>query len=81
MGAPKKARKATFLAASRQLFSGRHWPEGYEFPACSQCNRATKDVEQIVATLSRTYPNGATEAAKARCPLQPSDPELLDGAL
>ncbi len=49
---------------SRQLFTAKQWPEGYEFPACSDCNRATKDVEQIVAVLSRTFPDGATEAER-----------------
>lgn len=49
---------------SRQLFHARHWPEGYEFPACTECNRATKDVEQIVSVISRMFPDGATEAGR-----------------
>lgn len=37
---------------SRVLFKDRQWPEGYEFPACSRCNRATALDEQVVAMLS-----------------------------
>lgn len=41
---------------SRAIFQGRRWPEGFEFPACVSCNRSTRDDEQIVAMLSRLYP-------------------------
>lgn len=37
---------------SRVLFKNRQWPEGFEFPACSKCNRATSLDEQVVAMLS-----------------------------
>lgn len=37
---------------SRVLFTNRQWPEGFEFPACSKCNRATALDEQVVAMLS-----------------------------
>lgn len=50
---------------SRQMFHAKQWPEGYEFPACASCNRATKDVEQIVATFARIYPDPSTEAEAA----------------
>lgn len=33
----------------RVFFSGRQWPEGYVFPACVECNRATADDEQVLA--------------------------------
>jgi hypothetical protein len=42
---------------SRVLFKSRHWPEGYEFPACVSCNRSTRHDEQVVAMLSRIYPD------------------------
>ncbi len=45
---------------SRVLFDNRQWPEGYIFPACVQCNRETRHDEQIVAMLSRTYPDPDT---------------------
>ena len=37
---------------SRVLFKDRQWPEGYEFTACTQCNRATRLDEQVIAMLS-----------------------------
>lgn len=37
---------------SRVLFDKRQWPEGFEFPACIDCNRATRHDEQVVAMLS-----------------------------
>lgn len=42
---------------SRQLFVGRQWPEGFEFPTCKTCNRATARAEQNVALLSRIFPD------------------------
>lgn len=41
---------------ARVLFDQRHWPEGYEFPACEPCNRISRHDEQVVAMLSRLYP-------------------------
>jgi hypothetical protein len=38
---------------ARSIFSGRQWPESYEFPACERCNRATSGDEEVVALLSR----------------------------
>lgn len=49
---------------SRALFRERVWPEGYAFPACARCNRATSADELIVAMLSRT--RGGKEDATAR---------------
>jgi len=49
---------------SRVLFDDRHWPEGYEFPACKFCNRKTRHDEQVVAVLSRLYPDPITEEGK-----------------
>lgn len=50
---------------SRVLFDDRHWPEGFEFPACAKCNRATRHDEQVVAMLSRIYPELTTEKGYA----------------
>ena len=36
---------------SRNYFLGRHWPEGFEFPACTSCNAETRIDEQVVAFL------------------------------
>lgn len=52
---------------SRALFDGRQWPEGFEFPACFECNQASRFDEQIVAMLSRIH--SATE---------PTDRDLLE---
>jgi hypothetical protein len=46
---------------SRQTFHDRTWPEGYEFPSC---NEATRHEEQVMAMISRFYPEGRTDAEK-----------------
>lgn len=48
----------------RVFFRGRHWPVGYEFPACIECNQATRLDEQAVALLARMYPDVETEEAQ-----------------
>lgn len=50
---------------SRVIFYKRRWPEGYEFPSCTACNRISRHDEQVVAMLSRLYP-GPDTADKAR---------------
>src|SRR5438067_2662504 len=50
---------------SRVLFDNRQWPEGFEFPACVRCNRATRHDEQVVAMLSRLYPDAIADEGKA----------------
>lgn len=50
---------------SRVFFENRQWPEGFEFPACVQCNRATRHDEQVVAMLSWIYPDPSTDEGKA----------------
>jgi hypothetical protein len=32
----------------RVIFTNRVWPEGFEFPACSDCNSRTRQIEQVV---------------------------------
>jgi hypothetical protein len=49
---------------SRQTFHNRAWPEGYEFPSCESCNKATRHEEQVIAMFSRLYPEGKTDAEK-----------------
>lgn len=46
---------------SRAMFLNRQWPEGFEFPACVECNRETRYDEEIVAFLSRVYPDSTGE--------------------
>jgi hypothetical protein len=46
------------------MFHKREWPEGYEFPSCKSCNEATRHDEQIMAMISRFYPEGKTDAEK-----------------
>lgn len=50
---------------SRVMFRARQWPEGYEFPACVACNRATRHDEQVVAMLARMFPDPVTPEEKA----------------
>lgn len=38
---------------ARALFDRRDWPEGYAFPACEPCNKASKDAEHKLALLVR----------------------------
>lgn len=45
---------------ARVIFDQRQWPEGYAFPACVRCNRATRHDEQVVAMLCRVYPDSTT---------------------
>jgi hypothetical protein len=49
---------------SRQTFHLKDWPEGYEFPACSECNQATKHAEQVMALISRMHPDGKSAAER-----------------
>lgn len=49
----------------RVFFRNRQWPVGYEFPACVECNRATRCEEQAVAMLSRIYPDAETTDEQA----------------
>lgn len=49
---------------SRVLFDNRQWPEGHEFPSCVRCNRETRHDEQVVAMLSRAYPDANTPEGK-----------------
>ena len=36
----------------RALFKGRHWPQGFVFPACDECNGGTSDEDLWVAFLA-----------------------------
>lgn len=38
---------------ARSVFDERKWPEGYNFPACDNCNRLTRQDEKVAAFLSR----------------------------
>jgi hypothetical protein len=40
----------------RAFFRDRLWPDGFVFPACTKCNRATADDETIAAWLARIKP-------------------------
>jgi hypothetical protein len=40
----------------RSLFQFRHWPEGFEFPACEPCNSSSDDDDLLAAMLARMDP-------------------------
>lgn len=40
----------------RAMFQFRHWPEGFEFPACAECNHGTDDHDLLVTMLARMDP-------------------------
>lgn len=37
----------------RSLFQNKVWPEGFEFPACNDCNQNSSDDDLIIAALCR----------------------------
>ena len=39
---------------SRACFDNKHFPDGFEFPSCLNCNASTSKEEQFVAAFSRT---------------------------
>lgn len=43
----------------RSLFLNRNWPEGYEFPACTECNRGTSHDDAVVAMMARMSPDNS----------------------
>jgi hypothetical protein len=49
----------------RALFRGRKWPEGYIFPACHDCNNATRRDELLVGMLARIFPDAEAPEHKA----------------
>ncbi len=46
---------------ARTLFKARQWPEGFSFPACRDCNAASRHDELLVSVISSVYPDGVTE--------------------
>ncbi|MEF7615514.1 hypothetical protein V4F39_16485 [Aquincola sp. MAHUQ-54] len=40
----------------RAMFQFREWPEGFEFPACENCNLGTDNEDLLVAMLARIDP-------------------------
>ena len=49
---------------ARSMFENKIWPEGYEFPACKQCQSLTRQSEQVINVLSRFYPDSGSDSAK-----------------
>jgi hypothetical protein len=37
----------------KAMFQNKEWPEGFEFPACPECNNGSSDQDLIVAMLAR----------------------------
>lgn len=40
----------------RTLFAGRQWPEGFEFPACANCNGGTSNDDKLAAMMAFMSP-------------------------
>jgi hypothetical protein len=40
----------------RAMFQHRQWPEGFEFPACEECNNGTSDQDLLVSMIARSDP-------------------------
>uniref|UniRef100_B0T6H8 HNH endonuclease n=1 Tax=Caulobacter sp. (strain K31) TaxID=366602 RepID=B0T6H8_CAUSK len=61
------ARPATTMdhMPPRAVFDSKRRPKGLEFPACEPCNAGTKTADQVVALMSRIYPDATTSEAKA----------------
>ncbi len=50
----------------KAMFKDRLWPEGFNFPACLECNNGTTDHDLIIAMLARMGPidrNGIEDGA------------------
>lgn len=45
----------------RAIFSAKRRPKGLEFPSCDRCNAGTKTTDQVVALMSRIFPDSSTE--------------------
>jgi hypothetical protein len=48
----------------RIMFRGKLRPRQFEFPCCAPCNKGTKDTDQLIAWIGRTYPDPVTESDK-----------------
>lgn len=67
---------------ARVIFDRRHWPEGFIFPACRDCNAATALIEQQMGFLARVYPDIDTPDKEAEFTeilqaIQNNSPEFL----
>ncbi|WP_156328183.1 hypothetical protein [Massilia sp. WF1] len=52
----------------RAMFPDRAWPEGFEFPACSNCNHGSADDDLLISFLARTDPFTDGEGDDGRMP-------------
>ncbi|RZJ85255.1 MAG: hypothetical protein EOO64_01355 [Massilia sp.] len=52
----------------RAMFQNRDWPEGFEFPSCSECNHGSADHDLIISLLARTDPFSDRGNADGRLP-------------
>lgn len=66
----------------RAMFQYRHWPEGFEFPACESCNAGSRREDAIFALIARLDPfdgqgdrDGTMQGLMRRVYAQ--DPEVL----
>lgn len=50
---------------SRILFDAKQRPKGLEFPSCVECQNSTRKAEQVVAVISRLYPDPVSEQQRA----------------
>lgn len=50
----------------RAMFQHRLWPEGFEFPACEECNKGSDDQDFLIAMLARMNPFESTENADGK---------------
>jgi len=62
-GGDRASEEADHIPA-RTLFNARHWPEGFVFPACHDCNSESRYDEQLLGMISRLYPDGGSEAER-----------------
>jgi hypothetical protein len=50
---------------SRGAFDNRQRPKELEFPACTDCNSATRDLDNIIGWIGRMFPDPKTNDQKA----------------
>ena len=64
---------------AKVFFLDRQWPEGFKFPACVRCNRASRDSENIVSLLTSHFGGEASRERyiKRRESVRTNFPEII----
>jgi hypothetical protein len=58
-------------------FKKKHWPEGFEFPACAGCNHGSSNSDQIIAFYIHAGTDAIDEFRRALRGVRNNNPECL----